>query len=439
MNFYDREQETEKLRKIASSSNENAQMTFVVGRRRIGKTMLLLKALPQENTLYFFVARKSEDLLCQDFILEIQRKLNVPVLGNVSRFADVFNFLMQVSESRQFNLVIDEFQEFYNVNSSVYGEMQHYWDVNKEKSKINLVLCGSINSLMHKIFENSKEPLFGRATAKITVKPFRIDVIKAILKDHNPQYTNEDLLALYLFTGGVAKYIQLLIDNHATTFEKMVDFIICEDSRFIDEGKNMLIEEFGKDYATYFSILSYISSGKNTRSEIEAEIGGEIGGYLTKLERDYGLITKEQPILSKSTTKNMRYGVADNFLTFWFRFIYKYGYYIESANFDDLKDLVKRDYATFSGHILERYFRQQLRESQQFSRIGSYWDRKGTHEMDLIAIDDNKKQILFAEVKRNEEHIRYNTLKEKAEYFLSLNPKLKRYKKEYKGLSLKNL
>ena len=258
MNFYDREQETEKLRKIASSSNENAQMTFVVGRRRIGKTMLLLKALPQENTLYFFVARKSEDLLCQDFILEIQRKLNVPVLGNVSRFADVFNFLMQVSESRQFNLVIDEFQEFYNVNSSVYGEMQHYWDVNKEKSKINLVLCGSINSLMHKIFENSKEPLFGRATAKITVKPFGIDVIKAILKDHNPQYTNEDLLALYLFTGGVAKYIQLLIDNHATTFEKMVDFIICEDSRFIDEGKNMLIEEFGKDYATYFSILSYI-------------------------------------------------------------------------------------------------------------------------------------------------------------------------------------
>lgn len=59
--------------------------------------------------------------------------------------------------------------------------------------------------------------------------------------------------------------------------------------------------------------------------------------------------------------------------------------------------------------------------------------------MDLIAIDDNKKQILFAEVKRNEEHIRYNTLKEKAEYFLSLNPKLKRYKKEYKGLSLKDM
>ena len=108
MDFYDREQETEKLRKISSSSNENAQMTFVVGRRRIGKTMLLLKALPQENTLYFFVARKSEDLLCQDFILEIQRKLNVPLLGNVRSFADVFNFLMQVSESRQFNLIIDE-------------------------------------------------------------------------------------------------------------------------------------------------------------------------------------------------------------------------------------------------------------------------------------------------------------------------------------------
>ena len=439
MRFFDRKKEIEKIEQITKSSIENAQMTFVVGRRRIGKTMLLLKALPQENTLYFFVARKSEDLLCQDFCMEIQRKLNIPVLGNVVRFADVFNFLMQVSETRQFNLIIDEFQEFYNVNRSVYGEIQHFWDLSKEKSKINLVLCGSINSLMHKIFENSKEPLFGRATAKITVKPFEIDVLKSILKEYNPQYTSEDLLALFLFTGGVAKYIQLLIDNNATTCEKMIDFIIREDSRFIDEGKNMLIEEFGKEYATYFSILSYIASGKNTRSEIEAEIGSEIGGHLTKLERDYGLITKEIPMLSKSTSKNMRYRVADNFLTFWFRFIYKYGYYIESANYDGLKELVKRDYTTFSGHILERYFRQVMLESHQFSRIGGYWDRKGTHEMDLIAIDDSGKRIVFAEIKRSEEHIRYNALKEKADYFLSLNPKLNRYKVEYKGLCLNDM
>ena len=158
----------------------------------------------------------------------------------------------------------------------------------------------------------------------MSIKPFTPAVLKEIMAEYNPNYTSEDLLALYSFTGGVAKYVQLLVDAGATTKTKMLNHIIKADSVFLGEGKAILIEEFGKDYGVYFSILSAIARGKTLRSEIEQIVGREIGGYLTKLEKEYEVITKNQPIFEKSSTKNVRYTIEDNFFTFWFRFIYKY-------------------------------------------------------------------------------------------------------------------
>ncbi len=218
-------------------------------------------------------------------------------------FGELFKFLMELSKTQPFNLIIDEFQEFFTITPSVYSDVQHYWDVNKSQSKINLLLSGSVNSLMHKIFHNAKEPLFGRATAMLRVKPFETSVLKEILADHNPDYTSEDLLALYAFTGGVAKYVQLLMDSGSYSQEAMLNYIIREDSTFISEGKNMLIEEFGKEYANYFTILSAIARGENTRTKIEAVVNREIGGYLTKLEHDYGLISKVIPIFFEGRNK----------------------------------------------------------------------------------------------------------------------------------------
>ena len=175
--------------------------------------------------------------------------------------------------------------------------------------------------MMTKIFKDKKEPLYNRQTRFMNIRAFAPSVLKEILAEYNPRYTAEDLLALYSFTGGVAKYVQLLIDAGATTKELMLHQIVKADSVFLTEGKAILIEEFGKDYGIYFSILSAIARGKTSRSEIENNIGKEIGGYLTKLEADYEIITKKQPLFAKSSTKNVRYSISDNFFTFWFRFI----------------------------------------------------------------------------------------------------------------------
>ncbi len=71
MKFYNREKEIKLLAEIQQAAEENAQMTTLMGRRRIGKTKLLFRATKDVPTLYFFVARKAEPLLCRDFIDEI--------------------------------------------------------------------------------------------------------------------------------------------------------------------------------------------------------------------------------------------------------------------------------------------------------------------------------------------------------------------------------
>lgn len=440
MRFYNREKEIERLHEIQERSGQNAQMTVITGRRRIGKTQLLLKATGGQPTLYFFVARKAENFLCQDFLQEINDKLGIPILGQITNFGKLFEFLMELSKQRSFNLIIDEFQEFYNIAPSVYSDMQRIWDLNKDESRLNLLLSGSVYSLMYKIFQNSKEPLFGRSTAMLSVRSFETSVLKEILSEYHPDYTPEDLLALYAFTGGVAKYVQLLMDNKAYTLDSMLNEIVREDSTFIPEGKNMLIEEFGKEYANYFTILSAIARGENTRAKIEAVVQREIGGYLTKLEADYGLISKITPILSKVETKNVRYTLEDNFLIFWFRFIYKYSYMIEIGAYDQLRELIKRDYSVFSGKILERYFRTKFIEQKEVTRIGGCWDRKGENEIDLIAINELTEKVNMIEVKRNPAKIDMARLKEKSDHFRKVVGKeLEGYEFRLIGLSMNDM
>ena len=336
MRFFDRTEEIASLREIRGMAKDNAQFTVVTGRRRIGKTALVWQAYEDEPFLYFFVARKAEGDLCEDYQLEIENKLGVPTMGRAEHFADVFEYLMKLSAERPITLFIDEFQEFFRVNKSVFSDMQRIWDLYSPKARINLIVCGSIYSMMTKIFKDKKEPLYNRQTRFMTVRPFTPTVLKEVLTEYNPDYTAEDLLALYSFTGGVAKYVQLLVDAEATTKAKMLDQIIKADSIFLGEGKAILIEEFGKDYGIYFSILSAIARGKTSRSEIENVVGREIGGYLTKLEKEYEVISKKQPLFERSSTKNVLYMIEDNFFTFWFRVISKYNYMLEIENYEGM-------------------------------------------------------------------------------------------------------
>lgn len=388
--------------------------------------------------LYFFVARKTEAELCKDFVEEITSKLQLPILGEVVRFADIFKYLLQLSKNRPLTLIIDEFQDFKRVNPSVFSDMQKIWDLNKQEAHINLVVCGSVYSLMNVIFKNNKQPLYGRQTGEIKVTPFPPSVVKEILSSYNSVYTNEDLLALYSYTGGVAEYVEMMMDAGAMTKEQMTEKFVAKNSYFIYEGKNMLIEEFGKDYARYFEILQLIASGYTTRGEIESIMKIEIAGYLAKLENDYCLISRYTPMFQKAN-RNIHYQIEDNFLRVWFRYIYKYGYMIEVGANKKLKMLMDKDYTTYTGKVLERYFLAKMIESEEYTQIASWWDRKGENEIDLIAADELEQKVTFYEVKRQAKDINLGILKDKAEHFFQATGKFKKYDIGYQGLSMEDM
>jgi AAA+ ATPase superfamily predicted ATPase len=436
MKFIDRESELEMLEEIRKRSERSAMMTVITGRRRIGKTTLTIKVFENYPFLYLFVVRKSEILLCRDFIEEINRAFSINVLGEFSSFARLFEYLLVLAESKPFTLVIDEFQEFLNVNKSVYGEIQKLWDLHKSKSKMNLVLCGSVYSMMKRIFEDEKEPLFGRANERIYLRPFRVDVVKSLLTDHFPGVKNNDILAFYTITGGAARYVELFFDKEKFTLPGMVEEIIRENSLLIDEGKNLLIEEFGKDYGTYFSILSLIASSKTSRPEIESIMQKNTGGHLDKLENEYMLIKSIRPILSKPGGRIQRYAIDDNFLAFWFRFIYKNRSALEIENYKYVRAIIKRDFSTWSGMFLEKYFREKIVLSGNYTSVGSYWEKGNRNEVDIVAIDDENRRVLIAEVKMRKASFRPTLLRNSARNIVS---KLPDYQVEYGSFSLEDV
>lgn len=409
MRFYNRENEIAELKRICGLSfTQNSRMTVLTGRRRIGKTSLIKKAFEDsdEPMLYFFTGRKAEAVLVDDFVRETHDKLHGYVPEGLKSVTGVLRHLFELAKTVRFTLVIDEFQEFMTVNPSVFSDLQNLWDSYRSDTRMNLVLSGSIMSMMRRIFTDAHEPLFGRADNIINLRPFKIRVIKEILKDYNPEYTNEDLLALYSITGGIPKYIELLCDNGHVTAESMLRFSASYMSPFIDEGRNLLITEFGRDYGTYFSILLAIAQGRTSQAEITASLGGTaIGGHLEKLENTYNILSKYRPVMSKPGSKNtVRFRISDNFLHFWFRFIERNRSMIELDNYDDLQNIVLRDYPTYSGLTLEKYFRQKLTEEGGFREMGSWWEAKAgkeANEIDIVGIRTEGKSALIAEVKRN--------------------------------------
>ena len=398
-----------------------------------------MKSVEGMPTVYLFVGRKAEATLCAEFIPIISQSLDTFVPSEIRTFRSLFQYLMELASNRTFNLVIDEFQEFYNINESVYSDMQNIWDAYRKKSKMNLIVSGSIYSLMQKIFQNKKEPLFGRADNIIKLSAFDLAALKEIMHDYKPKYTNDDLLALYSFTGGVPKYVELFCDNNMLTVDEMIAFMVGENSPFTEEGKHLLIEEFGKNYATYFSILSAISGGINTQPEIESALGNKsLGGQIKRLIEDYNIIVRQRPILAKEGSQTVRYEIQDNFIRFWFNYFDRHRSLIEIKNFVGLQSIIKSDYPTYSGIMLERYFKQQFAESFQYRAIGSWWEPKGNqNEIDIVALKLEKNQAIVAEVKRQKKNFKPELFGKKVEHLK--NKVLSKYQIEMVCLSLEDM
>ena len=447
MKFYNRTKEIEELRRIQRLAFDSySKMTVITGRRRIGKTKLALHATEGEKpTVYLFISRKNEASLCSEFIPLISSALKIFVPSGITSFRELFILLMEAGKNMKYNLIIDEFQEFGNINPAVYSDMQNMWDTYRHDTHVNLLLMGSVYSMMHKIFESYHEPLFGRADSFIRLSGFGTETMKEIMRDYRPNYTDDELLALYTITGGVPKYIEVLCEATDLSIQGIIDYVVRENSIFVNEGRTLLIEELGKDYGLYFSILSCIASGINTQGEIENALGGTIvAGQLKRLIEDYSLIKRVRPIMSKPRSQNVQYEISDNFLRFWFNYFDRHQTLVELNNFDILRKIVSDDYTTFSGKALEKWFKLKLIESHQFMDMGSWWERKRgreANEIDIVAIyvdyEGVGKKALVAEVKRQKRNYNHKDFMAKVDHIK--NTILAKYEIETRLFTLEDM
>ena len=447
MKFYGRKEELTALRKEICKLNIGSRLAVITGRRRVGKTTLILKACQDSGLpyVYFYVQRKySEEELAKEWLFQIRSALQLSEDDGPARLklSSIIRYVMQKSMTQPMILVIDECQELDFINESFWSELQQVWDLNKNNSKLFLVMSGSIVSALRHIFGSISEPLYGRTDLTLTVQPFAPNLIKEIFFDINSEGKSEDLLSVYTLTGGVARYIEILTTGTTLETNSMLDFVFSPSgSSYRADGDIVLANEFRIESGVYYALLRAIASGATKWSELQNAIGGQIGPYLNRLENQYGLIKRIYPLGTKSGGKNVRYSIADEYFRFWFRYIDTpiMKSLEQSQQWEMMRKLCEKDFVSLTGRCLENWFRLKYLQSGQWTEVGTWWDKRGGNAIDLVAVNALEKQLEFAEIKRQSQKINMTLLSQKVDVFLQTNPNFKNFEVNVTSLSLKDL
>jgi hypothetical protein len=412
MKFYGRKKELQKIKTYWNVvKNGVSKILVITGRRRIGKTRLALEATKDIPSLYFFVTRKKVAELLRDWSAQIKDTLENSYLGEFTKVEEFLNFLFEYSRKNPLSVIFDEFQNFSYINPEVYSIFQKVFDLRKEESSLLMIISGSSHSLMEKIFLGKKEPLFGRASDTLNLSYLSLTDQSQFLNDQGIVSQKQKVFFFSIFDG-VPKYWEEIAVYNTPSFPDRLQTLFMEKDWIWDEGENILREEFGKEYVSYFSILSAIAKGRRILGEIQQFSGiKEASAYLKKLEDVYQLIERRIPVTEKRivSSRKGRYYLSDNFFTFWFAFVEPNRYLREIGQQERAVKNFLSNLDSFSGRMLEKMAVRTVIEENplelEFSRIGGYWDRKGQVEIDLMILDDiNEKAYLF-EVKLNKKKI----------------------------------
>ncbi len=444
MKFYDREKELSLLDREFEIVRNKRLSRFVVisGRRRVGKTALVMKAAERNTdfvSVYLYAFATTESGLTQRWMQKVAEKFNLEFPPTFSQPVDVIRFLFSLAKKTPTAVFIDECQDITPVSPTFWSELQREWDLNKDSSQMLLVQSGSVASAMRLIFQDYSKPLYGRADAFLELQPFGPQVLQTILKDAKPNYSPDELLLLYAMTGGVARYVRQMVDTDALTVDRMTEEFFHDSSYFLSEAQILLANEFKVESGIYYDILAAIAHGVTKRMELQnVTAGKQVGGYLDKLQKLFGLIRKNEPLFNKDYRK-VRYVLNDPYLSFWFAFVQREEDLVSTRQFDELKRLFRSHYSDYSGRVLEGWFRAKFLESGLYPEVGSWWDRKGENEIDLIAVNAERRVAWVFEIKRNPKKFDPTVLQRKTAVMLGQNNRLEGFDIRTKGLSLEDM
>ncbi len=360
--FINREQELNHLEKMYQT--QSPELFVLYGRRRIGKTELLLQFCKDKRSIYFLASQlKESDHLNQ--VMEVaQHVIDDPLLKNMT-FRDwesALIYFAQKAQEERLVVVLDEFQYLCEDNPALPSLIQRFWDLHGKNSRIFLILCGSHVSFMEGEVLAEKSPLFGRRTSqkKLTALSYR-DSAKFF-----PDYTNKEKLLVYGMLGGIPSYLnRFTIDfsqNLKETYHKNIERSIINElltpQGYLFDEVNFLLRTELREPRTYASILQAVAGGMTRLNEISQRVGlstTSVNKYLSVL-RELGLVERETPVTERAPLKSKKgiYKIAENYIKFWFRFVLPNRSLIESENSDLVyKQMIEPNLSQYMGEIFE--------------------------------------------------------------------------------------
>jgi len=304
--FIDRKDELTFLQEAYST--DRSQMIILYGRRRVGKTYLLLEFMKEKKHTYHLCTRGNETEQIRFLSRMIGVSLNdtALVLSPFSEWRTLFRYLYEKAKDERYLLIIDEFPYLINANSAVTSIFQKYWDEYLSKTKIMLVLCGSSIAMMESEVLAYQSPLYGRRTGQWKVEPMSFEDAALFFAGEGRV---EDAIENYSITGGVPFYI-VELDLAKSAIDNIRENVARKGRLLYEEGEILLREEL-RDPSTYFSILEAISSGNARQVKIANHIGvppTALPRYLSTLIR-LGYVEKRVPVTEPDKSKKAVYRI----------------------------------------------------------------------------------------------------------------------------------
>ena len=413
--FVDREQEMATLQ--SEYGRDGSGLVVLYGRRRVGKTTLISEFIRDKKALFFLASEESESQNRLAFQQKAADFLNSDLLKNVEvKSWDVlFRAIMDTHFDSKPVIVLDEFQYLGRSNPAFPSVFQRIWEEILKDRQVMVILCGSLISMMQSQTLAYDSPLYGRRTAQIRLKqiPF------AYYHEFFPEKSRKELIEMYAVTGGVPKYIELF--SQSKDIYSAIETCVLNRSGYLYDEPHFLLQQEVSEVGSYFSIIKAIAAGNTKLSAIAGVLevkSTSLTKYLKTLI-DLDILEREVPVTEDSPEKSKRglYKIKDNYLRFWFAFVYPNMSFIESGHgrivMDKIrKGLVRNDIAfVYEDVCAERMWEMNAQSVWPFyfSKLGRYWDSK--EEIDIVAIDPDGKNLILGECKYWQEPVGVSVLR----------------------------
>lgn len=433
--FIDRTEELSTLEK--QYHHKGSSFVVIYGRRRVGKTALITKFIADKPSVFFLATEENERNNRNSLKNAVALFTNNALLNAVSidNWDILFSEFVKKQTDTKKVFVIDEFQYLCKANRSFSSILQRIWETILKDEEIMLILCGSHMSMMESETLNYSSPLYGRRTAQILLRqiPFRY------YREFYPNRSETELCLFYSVTGGIPKYIEQF-ESYSDIYEAIRENILDRNSFLYDEPNFLLRNELG-EVGTYYSLIKTIAAGHRKLSKIAEnmeEKQSNISAYLQTLI-SLDIVEREVPITEEHPNKSKKglYRIKDNYILFWFKFIYPNISLIESGHANAVLEQIRQNLiVNHTAHIYEDICQEKLRTLNGskllgglYNQIGRWWDNK--NEIDIVAFNTLGNEILFGECKFRQKKMDINVLLELEEKACTVPWKQKERKERY--------